>query len=457
MADASFGKKMVQGEFKHGAAYNMNMAATQCFAYLYSALYWIRVVQGFQLESVYGFGVCGHKCSDMKSIAKENGTDKEYAVGFFRLSVPSHLGERFRAEALWTNYTTENLTGMKLLILFLKSKKPNILSQDCIDGRVPVSFPALFAVPNSYWNHPGIVKNGTRAIVFHLSFNQLLDMLNNFEETYLSEYAANRRNDLEKLRPKEDEECDKKKYYVKFRTLDTSYHFGMNDFEKLFLQLEKDYIKDAEANNDVSIYREFFKTYIVEPFQNEDSLVIIMVDRGSRLPKNEPEFETSRERLKNLKIMVDLLANKMCHGDLLSHNFVLDRTTNTLHIIDLDEGGINVVPRRETTANIEGVTEDNKWFLALRYPNALRTHRVLYTKLQFAAAVLSLVPIAVLNKDLTALVEKATLLGKALILKDGRSTQNQFLQVPGNIRTSIDSIDAEVDEFLKGSTHVVAE
>ena len=325
---------MVQGEFKHGAAYDINIATIQCFAYLYSALYWIGVVQGFPLESVYGFGVCGHTCREMKSIAKENGTDKEYAVGFFRLSVPSHLGERFRAEALWTNYLTDDPTGMKLLILYLKSQKPKTLSQDCVNGRVQVSFPALFAAPNRYWNHPGIVKNGTRAIVFHLSFNQLLDMLNNFEETYLSEYAANRRNDLEKLRPKEDEECDKKKYYVKFRTLDTSYHFTRNDFKRLFLQLEKDYKKDSEANNDVSIYHEFFKTYIVAPFQNKFSLVIIMADRGSRLSENEPEFETTKERLKELKVMVDLLANKMCHGDLLSHNFVLDSKTDTLHIIE---------------------------------------------------------------------------------------------------------------------------
>ena len=86
--------EMVQGEFKHGVAYDINIATIQCFAYLYSALYWIRVVQGFPLESVYGFGVCGHKCRGMKS-----STCKEYAVGFFRLSVPSHLGERFKAES----------------------------------------------------------------------------------------------------------------------------------------------------------------------------------------------------------------------------------------------------------------------------------------------------------------------------------------------------------------------
>ena len=45
--------EMVQGEFKHGAAYNINIATIKCFAYLYSALYRIRVVQGFPLESVY--------------------------------------------------------------------------------------------------------------------------------------------------------------------------------------------------------------------------------------------------------------------------------------------------------------------------------------------------------------------------------------------------------------------
>ena len=57
-------------------------------------------------------------------------------------------------------------------------------------------------------------------------------------------------------------------------------------------------------------------------------------------------------------MMVDLLAKKMYHGDLLLHNFVLDRATETLHAIELDEGGIYEVPRRETLANIEGVSDD---------------------------------------------------------------------------------------------------
>ena len=62
-------------------------------------------------------------------------------------------------------------------------------------------------------------------------------------------------------------------------------------------------------------------------------------------------------------MMVDLLAKKMYHGDLLLHNFILDRATETLHAIELDEGGIYEVPRRETLANIEGVSDDKKWFL----------------------------------------------------------------------------------------------
>ena len=280
-------------------------------------------------------------------------------------------------------------------------------------------------------------------------------MLNNFEETYLSEYAANRRNDLEKLRPK-DEECDIKKYYMKFRTLDTSYHFGMNNFGNLYNVLEKDFKKDAEAKKDLLIYHEFFETYIVEPFQNKFSLVIIMADRGSRLPEREPHFETTRKRLNELKIMADLLAEKMCHGDLLSHNFVLD-STGTPHIIDLDEGGIDEVPRRETTANIEGATENNKWFLALRYPNALREgHRVLYTKVQFAAAVLSLVPIDVLNSELLDLVKQAKTLGEALYSVDAEIVYNQFIEeVPDDISILISSIDKEVKKFLR--VPVVAE
>ena len=73
--------ELIHGEFKHANQYSMKNAELQCFAYLYAALYWFRVVQGFPLKTVYGFGVCGHKCSGLK-----NGT---YKVGFFRLSAPS--------------------------------------------------------------------------------------------------------------------------------------------------------------------------------------------------------------------------------------------------------------------------------------------------------------------------------------------------------------------------------
>ena len=167
--------ELIQGEFKHAATYNMRNAERQCFAYLYAALYWFRVVQGFPLKSVYGFGVCGHKCS---------GLEKDtYAVGFFRLTAPSNLGEECKAEKCWLPSSTTDQTGLKLLILFLTSPKPeNILSSDCEVGRVKEGFPALLSAPYKYWKHPGLVRNGTRAIVFHLNFQDMLAMLEDLKK-----------------------------------------------------------------------------------------------------------------------------------------------------------------------------------------------------------------------------------------------------------------------------------
>ena len=118
-----------------------------------------------------------------------------------------------------------------------------------------------------------------------------------------------------------------------------------------------------------SIYDEFFTTYIIPPFHNKVSMVVIMADLGSRLEEGDlSDIAKLKERLKELKKTVDMLAKKMCHGDLLPHNFVLDHLTDMLHIIDLDEGGIDDVPRREWSENCNDVIDEDKWFLPLRYP-----------------------------------------------------------------------------------------
>ena len=138
--------------------------------------------------------------------------------------------------------------------------------------------------------------------------------------------------------------------------------------------------------------------------------------------------------------------------DLLPHNFVLDSTTDTLHVIDLDEGGINNVPGRERPASFKHESDDSKCFLALRYPNLLQKgNRELYTKVQFAAAVLELASISVLTdkKDLLNfqhLREKAKELGNIWVVAD--APEADLDEIPTLYSDLIQSIDEKVDAFL---------
>ena len=201
-----------------------------------------------------------------------------------------------------------------------------------------------------------------------------------------------------------------------------------------------------------SIYDEFFTTYTVQPFQNKVSMVVIMADRGSRLQKNDlSDFTTLKKSLKMLKEIVDLLAKKMCHGDLLPHNFVIDRIANTLHIIDLDEGDIDEVPRREIPENTD---ENMKWFSALQYPNPLRNgNKELYTKVQFAAAFLMLTGTikSEINdedsKHLVKIEQLAAKLGRKLVAADTAAPLTKAFAV-ADIAGAINSIDKKINILL---------
>ena len=139
----------------------------------------------------------------------------------------------------------------------------------------------------------------------------------------------------------------------------------------------------------------------------------------------------------------------MLFRSLLPHNFVIDRTTNTLHIIDLDEGGVNIVPRREMPA--KNTNENLKWFIALQYPNPLREgNRELYTKIQFTAAFLLLTKKFELDQELAELLVVATDLGNILLTADtpGARVWHKNKIEKSGILGQITLIDKKINMFL---------
>ena len=131
---------------------------------------------------------------------------------------------------------------------------------------------------------------------------------------------------------------------------------------------------------------------------------------------------------------------------ILTNNFVLDSTTKRLHLIDLDEGGIYDAPRRNLSTDRHG----GKWFSALQYPNLLRhDNRELYTKVQFAAAVLALAPESAWDCEHVDLVKQAKVLGEYFLAKDTSNAKprHESFREEG-ICDMIKKMDEMVNKFL---------
>lgn len=437
-----FGEKlfMIQmAEFKNKKIYTKNSASAQCFAYLYALLYWVRVVHGIPLQSVYGFGFCGGSCGD---------SNKTYSVGLFRLTAPTHLGQTFRAEECWEDFGTDSDLGVKLLHLYLtKGKLWDMATAQKSRIALELRKPAIFGAPQAYWQDNdqdiSLVRNGSRAIVFHVNYDGLFKILANIVEG--GQYSSfTGYDDDVKLQVPLPADRQQKNYYVKIRTRDTSCHFDQNKFDSFYGRASTALAKRKSP----AFCEDFFRTYIADPFSDDHCLIIVMADRGTRIEGKLGSLEELRSLLNPLKSYVDEMVQFMLHGDFLPHNFLKD-ATGTLVVIDHDEGGIGEVGRRafDNYANAS-------WHSIIRYPNALRFNRKENTQIQFAAGLLQLVATE-LSSNLHGLVDAAKRLGVSL--KKYEMKINKRPPMPrGEIEAEVAGLIAEVNlqvaEFLENST-----
>jgi len=236
------------GEFKHKRIYSRLDASTQCFLYLHRLMYYLRVKQGIPVAAVHGFGFCGHKCRDQRSLKVEerktnnNSTDRvitpgEYSVGFFKLSAPTKLGALYKAQQMWKKFGTDDVSGVKLCLHFLKSGAMSDMRERSIRNEACVTrSPSLFALPRSYWRDTAtrrLVVNRTASIVFQLSLQEIGKLVGEFAENSqgLSLYIQN------KLQPwingEQEDSTGSLNYYFKVRTRDTVPEFNC-DFRMLY-------------------------------------------------------------------------------------------------------------------------------------------------------------------------------------------------------------------------------
>lgn len=427
------GNRMVRmGEFKNKNKYNKRSASKQCFAYLYRLMYYIRVQCGIPLESVYGFGFCGILCND---------SDKQYSIGFFKLTAPTHLGQIFRAEQCWESFDPSNQLGVKLLQLYLTSGKfwdIGTAIENQVDPEARIV--ANFAAPHAYWKK--MVKNGTRAMVFKGNLAYTKKILENIIAGNQDLKSSGLVEDVEDLAKKDEGSTT---YYVKIRTKDTSYQFDkIWKFQNLYLKVLR---RKGSTNPNKLFLDDFLKTYIISPSMDDNVMVVVMADRGERLQgKMESINKTEMMRLcRGLRKYMEAMVKETFHGDFLSHNFLLTTPVTgdekKLVVIDHDEGGIDSVTKRHCPKN-------PTWQDVIQYPNALRKNNKEYTRIQFAFSLLQLLP-QNLTEDV-AEVSKAV--GDHLIACGGNNMDNMDPypknEIPENFVKLLENVNTEVEKLL---------
>lgn len=203
------------GEFKHTPQYNQESSYRQGFLYMYAWMYYLRVKQGRPVNTVYGFGFCGHKCSDNRSAkADQHG---EYSVGLFKLTAPLELGKKYRCAHHWEKFSTSDANGVQRLFRFLKFGNESDLASPTVTDlqKHPVDRrPCLYCLPRKDWQDTKyriLVKNETKAIVFYVTLEVAREMWR-----LLKKYIEQ----LEEFEEWATNEQPGKRYYVKIRTTD---------------------------------------------------------------------------------------------------------------------------------------------------------------------------------------------------------------------------------------------
>ena len=433
------------GEFKNHQNYKEENARSKCLMYLIALLYWLRTVIGRPVESVYGFYICGCRCSDQGG--------ETYCVGLLKLSAPQYLGDQLRAACLSKMAFVNDPLPLRLIIHFLKNGKGWTTSPSGpFSIRNPV--PCYFVLPTSLWQDDGerkLVLHGTLSIVFHITARGLKDLFQS-ESSHFQELAHNAswQRYSEDLVNKVNTE-DPTKYYLKVRTKNSSWQSmpmgAMHDVWDLLTESQDTSVAISDL-------------YIDKPFVTETFGLVLMRDKGSRI--REVALDFNRKILKEFsKIRKTAIAlNKILpHGDILPHNLVFDMTTQEMTLIDMDEGvertdtdTTHILKRKNTY-----LETDYDWFIAISYPNPLRNNAALYTKAQLLASFLFLmrrinnVPPQFLA-EFEALVEKAGKLGAELCAVDKKDREVGDL-FGRTVEKSLTEADDAVTKMIAGITN----
>lgn len=386
-----FGKQFVLGELKHASNFTKRIAEQQAALYLQGFLFFLRVKLGLPVKTIYGFALCGAKCSGFESKT----LDPKYAVGLIKITAPDSLEGEFVVESHWEHFGAFDSSGLKLLIHFLKcgnsyefyqtpeqqQAAPNA-SVWALRRPPLMRCPSLFTIPPSLWddtNERQLVVNGTLAAVFRVfsidAAKQLLDNIVLKDESNIVQQDKGRvcSDRLDQLQ-------FESYIYVKIHTTETIKKLKTATFQGIWKSL---------SGRNHSAISDFLQTYPVEPPILTKCSFIVMRNRGNPLLAVDlatiyTNFSGVKPFLSSLKAEVGELGRYCFHGDMLPHNVAVSATTRKLTLVDYDEARENVdktVPRRliPVKSNVER---------RLSYPNVLRKdQKTQYSIIQFSLIV----------------------------------------------------------------------
>ena len=353
------GESLLFGEVKNDAKYSKAHASKQCALYLCALLYFLRVHMGVRARSVFGFCICGCRCSGIGP--------KKYAVCLVRLSAPTALGSSLLAQVFSKKCKTEDLSGVELLVRFLRCGK----TLEVVGSSEPLvgashRIPALLTLPEDLWADPSLVLNGTTSMVFKGDSDVISGHLKRFQLT-----GRDWRQFLFSTLDYLDRAEKKKSFYLKIRLKDTS-------------------LRPTPA---ISINAlpddQYDELYAVTPYGSDTVGVFLMNDCGTNINEEtfvNTSFVTFCGLFSNLWRKTTSLCDKFFHGDVLPHNMVYNEATQELVLIDLDEG------TKKANAPKRIIEDDGVLYAYLRYPNCLRgwEQALLYTQIQLVASFLLL-------------------------------------------------------------------
>lgn len=439
-------QQLWMGEFKNHENYKEENARVQCIMYLISLLYWLRAVVGMRVESVYGFYVCGRRCSDQEKV-------EAYTVGLLKLNAPQYIGDELNVVCVSCKREIKDTNPLRLLIHFLKNGKRWTMSGT---QRFQKPVPALFTLPTKLWDDSEqrkLVLHGSLAIVFHITARGVKELLQNGSPVHVH---------VPKVRDREwqqyrDELCawaDQQnptvRFYLKIRSKNSTWQIEpMRAMAEAWDQLTNEH---APFN--------ILETYVKKPFFVWAFGLVLMHDRGSRLRDVTLPFDkkTCSEFSKICKTAI-FLSQHLPHGDVLPHNLVVDLASKEMTLIDIDEGVAaeeeescedRIVQRENSYCN-----DDQDWFIALSYPNPLRTDASLYTKTQLLASFLLLTTRTKTSAQYTAriesLVEKAKVWGETLCDLDmkGQVVDTSNDEFYATVKQSVEGAEKDMNDILR--------